>query len=53
MNRNANDKWLGGVLGGLARSFARYWWFDLWYKPWRCNLDLFNFLDDFIQAVDN
>ena len=39
MNRNANDRWLGGG--------------DLWYKPWRCNLDLFNFLDDSIQAVDN
>ncbi|MCX6194935.1 MAG: PspC domain-containing protein [Cytophagales bacterium] len=22
MNRNANDKWLGGVLGGMARSFG-------------------------------
>ena len=22
MNRNANDRWLGGVLGGMARSFG-------------------------------
>jgi phage shock protein PspC (stress-responsive transcriptional regulator) len=22
MSRNANDKWLGGVLGGMARSFG-------------------------------
>jgi phage shock protein PspC (stress-responsive transcriptional regulator) len=22
MNRNANDKWLGGVIGGIARSFG-------------------------------
>jgi phage shock protein PspC (stress-responsive transcriptional regulator) len=22
MNRNANDRWLGGVLGGIARSMG-------------------------------
>ncbi|MHA8108183.1 PspC domain-containing protein [Aquirufa sp. A-Brett2-W8] len=22
MDRNANDRWLGGVLGGMARSFG-------------------------------
>ena len=22
MNRNANDKWLGGVLGGIARTMG-------------------------------
>ena len=22
MNRNANDKWLGGVLGGIARTIG-------------------------------